>query len=587
VARRDTDLVAVFQMPGNSPCSPGDRPISASLKPVGYWYTQAGERRSGGQHAADAGAAPLPGESEARETPPDGPGSGEGRRPRARRAGEALAWAAGAAALLFVLVRVARTVAPPADAASLALQAHDLFHGNVLLHGWLVGDVTFYTFELPVFALAEAFFGLHVAAVQAAMALIDLIVAACGVAVAVTGSRGTARAGRAVVVVAVICAPDLVTADRWLAIGLPDHTGTTVFLLLGCLLVDRALDWRWTAPLLCVLLAAGQFGDATVRYVDVPAIVIVCALQIARTRTLRNADSAIVVAALGSVPLSLAVRVVMRHLGAYQMVARPTTLAPVSSWPHGVAVTWLQLRTVFGAQAPGGLLAGDTLFGWACLLVVAVAFGWTLWRWRTARRVDQLLVVAIAVNLGVYAVSTIASPLTPQEITGVPVLGAVLAARALMPAAIPRRWAAALAAPVLAAALVPLGLVAAQTATIAYRQPLATWLQAHGLRHGLAMYWDAPDVNLMTSGDVQLRAVIAEDGKIDPFEWETENAWYNPAGHYANFVACVRSYPLFSRTAEHVFGKPASIRYAGNWVIFIYHRNLLKQVSPVVLPPTQ
>jgi hypothetical protein len=156
-----------------------------------------------------------------------------------------------------------------------------------------------------------------------------------------------------------------------------------------------------------------------------------------------------------------------------------------------------------------------------------------------------------------------------------------------MPASLPRRWAAALAAPAFAAVLVPLCLVAAQPPTVSFRQPLATWLQAHGLRHGLAMYWDAPDVNLLTSDEVQLRAVIAKDGKINPFEWETENSWFNPTEHYANFVACVRSYPLFSRTAERFFGRPASIRYAGNWVILIYHRNLIKQLTPVVLPPTQ
>jgi len=551
------------------------------------WYIQASGRRSVGRGAADVGTAPLSGESKAWETPPDEPGSSGGVRPRARRAWEALAWAAGAAGLFLVLLRVSMTVASPADAASIALQAQDMLHGNVLLHGWLTGDVTFYTFELPLFALAEAFLGLHAVAVQAAMAVIDLIVAACATAVAVTGSRGIARAGRAVVVIAVIGAPDLVPADRYLPIGLPDHTGTTVFLLLGCLLVDRAVSWRWTAPLLCLLLGAGQLGDATVRYVYVPAIVLVCALQIARTRTLRSADTAIVAAALGSVPLSLAVRAVLRHLGAYQMVAPSTSIAPISSWAHNVAATWQELRTVFGAQAPGVLSALGPLFGWACLLAVAVGFGWTLSRWRTAQRVDQVLVVAIAVNLGVYAVSTMALRVTPQELTGVPVLGAVLAARTLMPASLPRPWAAALAAPVLAAALVPLCLVATQPSAFPYRQPLAVWLQTHGLRHGLAMYWAAPQVTLLTSGEVQVRAVIAADGKINPFEWETQNSWFNPAEHYANYVACLRSYPLFTRTAERVFGRPASIGYVGDWAILIYHRNLIEQVSPVVLPATQ
>ena len=107
------------------------------------WYMQASERRSVSRDAADVGTAPLSGEGKASETPPDQPGSSGGVRPRARRAWEALAWAAGAAGLLLVLLRVSMTVSPPADAASIALQAKDMLHGNVLLHGWLTGDVTF------------------------------------------------------------------------------------------------------------------------------------------------------------------------------------------------------------------------------------------------------------------------------------------------------------------------------------------------------------------------------------------------------------------------------------------------------------
>ena len=32
-----------------------------------------------------------------------------------------------------------------------------MLHGNLVLHGWIVGDVTFYTFELPLIAILEFF----------------------------------------------------------------------------------------------------------------------------------------------------------------------------------------------------------------------------------------------------------------------------------------------------------------------------------------------------------------------------------------------------------------------------------------------
>ena len=50
----------------------------------------------------------MSGESKAWETPPDKPGRSGGVRPRARRAREALAWAAAAAGLFVVLLRVDR-----------------------------------------------------------------------------------------------------------------------------------------------------------------------------------------------------------------------------------------------------------------------------------------------------------------------------------------------------------------------------------------------------------------------------------------------------------------------------------------------
>jgi len=40
------------------------------------------------------------------------------------------------------------------DGASNALEAGDLLHGNWLLHGWTPTDVSFYTTELPEYAVA-------------------------------------------------------------------------------------------------------------------------------------------------------------------------------------------------------------------------------------------------------------------------------------------------------------------------------------------------------------------------------------------------------------------------------------------------
>jgi hypothetical protein len=242
-------------------------------------------------------------------------------RPAARRAWAALAWTAAAAGLFVLFLRISLTETVSSDAANNALQAWDMLHGHLLLHGWIIADATYYTFDLPVMAVAEVFSGLHTISAHVAVALIYLIVAALAVAIAVTGSRGASRAVRAAVVVAVLSAPLLIASDRWITLGFPDHTGTVVFLLAPCLLIDRAPARRFTAPLVCVILCAGQIGDVTVRYVAVQAIVVACGYRALAARKLVTADTVNLIAAAAAVPLAIAVRAVMLHFGSIRLWA--------------------------------------------------------------------------------------------------------------------------------------------------------------------------------------------------------------------------------------------------------------------------
>jgi len=57
------------------------------------------------------------------------------------------------------------------DGASQELQAWAMLHGNVLLRGWSLSDVSFYTTELPEYMLVEILRGLTPGVVQIAAAL--------------------------------------------------------------------------------------------------------------------------------------------------------------------------------------------------------------------------------------------------------------------------------------------------------------------------------------------------------------------------------------------------------------------------------
>jgi len=117
------------------------------------------------------------------------------------------AWVAGGLVLFAFFLRISFGARVDSDGANSALQAWDLVHGHLMLHGWIFGDATFYAFELPLSGIVELLVGMGNLAVHVASALTYLIVAACAVALAVTSSRGPARAARGAVVVTVLAVP--------------------------------------------------------------------------------------------------------------------------------------------------------------------------------------------------------------------------------------------------------------------------------------------------------------------------------------------------------------------------------------------
>src|SRR5580704_15904320 len=66
-----------------------------------------------------------------------------------------------AAGLFTLYLRMSRTYPENSDEANILLMAWDVLHGHVMLHGWFMSDVSFYTTEMPEYVLLESFLGLH------------------------------------------------------------------------------------------------------------------------------------------------------------------------------------------------------------------------------------------------------------------------------------------------------------------------------------------------------------------------------------------------------------------------------------------
>jgi hypothetical protein len=570
-----------------------------------------------------------------RQAPPSA-----GRPPvRRRRAGQAAGLAAAGVVAFLCYLRLSGTVPVNADGASNALQAWGMLHGNVLLRGWRLSDVSFYTTELPQYMLVEAVRGLGPEVVHVAAAMTyTLLVLLAGL---LAKGRATGREAvlRVCIAAGIMLAPQLGSATYTLLLS-PDHVGTGVPLLLLWLIIDRAQP-RWYVPVTAgVLLAWVQVADSLTLIIGVAPVVIVCTARACQRRD-RNDQAALprsssgrpgsrasrwyylslAGAATASVPAAaLAVRLI-NGLGGYSAYSPRTSLSPAGSLPRHAALAFQGVLELFGAgfagQRPGlpVFFAAAHLAGLA-LAVLALGLATVrFFRWEDL--VVPALATAIILNLAAYIVSvTPVNIRSTREIASVLPFGAVLAgrllagpmlqaaerlrradrlartnqpapagqlARAGRPTRAGRLVTLALASAAAAGALcyaAALGYDAAQPPVAANDQALAGWLAGHHLNAGLAKYWHANNTTLDSGGRVQLITVAVRAGRpVFGDARETDLSRRDPRSHYANFVVTVGrpagQARLMSQALLTTLGPPARTYRFEDYTVRVWDRNLL------------
>jgi len=525
-----------------------------------------------------------------------GPTSGTRRALGWRRLGAAGAVVAGALVLFAGYLRLSRTAPANADGASNALQAWDMLHGNVLLHGWTVTDVSFYTTELVQYMLVELVHGYRADVIHVAAAMTYTLLVLLTAVVAKGRTTGREAAARVIAVLVVMVAPGPVTGYTVL-LGSPDHFGSAVPVLLAWLVVDRAADRRWLPAVVAVLLAWGAIADPLVMYLGALPLALVGLVRLVRTPGWSAPDAWLLLAAVGSVVLAKASLIALRAAGGFHVHAPTAEFTDADQLGKHLWLAAKSIFVIFGSYLPEqggplgiavGVLHGVAIAAVATAVVVTLA---RLVRRPGTDRVSPLLAVGISVNVGAFVVSTLpVDLLTARQLVGTLPLGAALAARVLTPAALPRRgWMG----PGAAAAL---ALLAVFTAAFAVRAVTArpvpatahevgTWLQAHDLRYGLGSYWAANVITLDTSGRVQVAPVTGED-RIMGYRWESREGWYDPGRYDARFVIIDVDHKAYGTVAAATaqFGPPVERHDIGRWTVLVYDHNLLVGLPAYCVP---
>jgi hypothetical protein len=532
---------------------------------------------------------------------------------------KAAAYTLAGAALFSVYLRLSNTSALNSDSSNYLLMAWDLLHGNVLLHGWYMSDVSVYTTELPQYALLESFLGLHPETAHIAAAMTYTLATLLAVLLAKGGTSGRTALTRVLIAAGIMVAPQLGVGVYTFTMVV-DHIGTSVPLLVLWLLLDRVdrSAPRWWVPVLTTLLLAWVLiADAIVLIVAVAPLALVSGIRFIQgvmaddgpvspgwTRRVRAQwyQLSLACAAATAIIWARLAERLLSALGAFAVHPVPFALTPLQQARQRYVQALWKVLQLFGADYRG--LVGVT-FVVAVLHLVSVALvGWSVLR--VARRflggvplVDQVLAVAIFANVVLYVVSDV-SQQGPHEIAIVMPFGAALAARTLTRRAghahrpgerraaggnsISRVRLAGYAAGalVLAGYLTGLGYELTQPAVPPENSALAPWLTAHHLTYGLAGYWQASSVTVESDGRVAIRALTV--GSMRPYLWLAKTSWYDSASHRATFVVIDTQTPTFAAwlpraTVERYFGPPVRTYRTGPYTILVWDKNLLASIS--------
>ncbi len=441
---------------------------------------------------------------------------------------------AGALALLSLFyLGVVLSIPYTADAGTVVVMAKAVLDGNVLLRGWILGTVSFFTTELPFYIAGILALGLGWKVIYAVSALHWALVALLVVVLSLADEPATSRLTKIGVA---LCLTMYLAALAVDTLYLSSAHLVAFADCLVCLLLVRRMDerTRWTLYLAYgAVLTLAMLGDAFALYLLAIPVGAVCLLRLAG-RLSKPPLIPLISATAASVLVSRGLIWLLRQVGGAVWLGPSAVFVSPQALVGNVASVLGAILELFAVHLPEASAAPsawaiDLVHLLGLLLFSAVVLN-AIRRVKSLDLFTQILAAIVVVNLLENVLSTRAGSaryLAPSLIFGI-----VLVSRALYDWTLFRahpRWIL-IGSIALGASLVP---------RLAYSKPvsqsdgLAKMLTELHLVNGYAPYWRANSTTVATGGSVTVRPVYWFNGRIAPYPCFSDPAWYKG---YADFL---------------------------------------------------
>jgi hypothetical protein len=508
--------------------------------------------------------------------------------------------ALGFAAVVALLYNVARrAIVAESDMATLVLEARSVLDGHLMLGGWRMLYDSFWTVEVPFYAIGVLVAGTN----SVLLYLVPAVLAALLLAAAVMIARQGRRGGPAIAAVATVVALVGLPSNTWAVLLL--HAGWHVGTMLWCLIAFAALrSGRWGVGwwVAVLFLTAGMLGDLQTLALGLGPVALAGMVASARTRRWLAGAPALT-AALAGFAGWWVIHTAATAWGGYQtgninLHATPdqmhANVRNLSDWMPQIFGTGTGSWGNTGVPEALGLVRYAALAAVAVAVVLALASilmglvtgnpgrPGTDQSWR----IDDVLVLACLADLAfyVYAAQT-SDPAYQRYLSPFVVFGAVLAGRTagrvaqrLRPGAL-RRGLAIAGVTVMAVFGTSLAITSTQPAPPITGADLSAFLADHGLTNGLGTYWPASMTTVASGGTIAVRPVIAYNGKVVRYDRQATSDWY--AGQQFQFLVFDTANPwgdVDETSATATFGPFANSYRFGSYEVLTW-------TTPITVSP--